>query len=524
MATLAVPDASDNPLAVLRSAVGGASIITDAPTLALFSHDVLSNGTPPLAVFRPASVDELAAGIGAATKAGIAIVPRGGGMSYTGGYLYDGGPHILVDTAGLNEIVEINQTDMTVTVEAGCPWDKLYRALRPLGLRVLAWGTLSGIRASIGGGMSQNGLFWGARNGSAVDSAISFDVVLADGTIISTGSDFFRPYGPDLTSLFAADCGAFGVKARVRLKLVHEAIAFAYGSFSFAEHAQLLSAMSAIARAELAAESFAFDPFLQAQRMKRDTLLKDAKQLGNMVKAQAKSGGVLKALKEGAKVAMAGRSFLDDVPFSLHCVAEGRYQDAVDADMRAIEAIVQEQGGEVVENSIPKILRANPFPPPNSMLGPDGERWVPVHGFLPHSKLVEAWERFQRLWDEHNEEMTRLKVETGALIVATGRSSCLIEPVFFWPGEQNPLHQQAIEADHLASLPKMPDSPEATALVETLRSEVIAIFKDLEAIHLQIARAYPLEASHDPAAWDILNALKRQVDPKGLMNPGSLGL
>jgi FAD/FMN-containing dehydrogenase len=60
--------------------------------------------------------------------------------------------------------------------------------------------------------------------------------------------------------------------------------------------------------------------------------------------------------------------------------------------------------------------------------------------------------------------------------------------------------------------------------VETLKAEVIAIFQSLGAIHLQIARTYPLRARHDPAGWAILTALKRQVDPKGLMNPGALGL
>ncbi|MHA7819823.1 MAG: FAD-binding oxidoreductase [Erythrobacter sp.] len=520
MATLA----NDDPLAPVRTAVSDCALMTDADTLALHSHDVLSRGSEPLAVFRPSSVEELAAGIGAATRAGIAIVPRGGGMSYTGGYLYDGGPFILVDTAALDAVLDINETDMTVTVEAGCSWDKLHRTLQPKGLRALAWGTLSGIRATIGGGMSQNGLFWGARNGSAVDSAISFDVALADGTILSTGSDFFRPFGPDLTGLFAADCGAFGVKARVTLKLVREASAFAHGSFSFDTHEALYRAMSAIAREELASESFAFDPFLQSQRMKRDTLLKDAKSLGNMMKSQAKSGGVLKAMKEGAKVALAGRSFLDGVPFSLHCIAEGRHQGAVDADMAQIEAIVREAGGEVVENSIPKILRANPFPPPNSMLGPDGELWVPVHGFLPHSRLVEAWDRLQELWSEHAQEMARLRVETGALIAATGRTSCLIEPVFFWPGEHNPLHHHAIEPGHMAKLRSEADSPEANALVMELREKVIAIFQELGAIHLQIARAYPLKDSHNPAGWELLTTLKRKVDPEGLMNPGSLGL
>ena len=70
----------------------------------------------------------------------------------------------------------------------------------------------------------------------------------------------------------------------------------------------------------------------------------------------------------------------------------------------------------------------------------------------------------------------------------------------------------------------MDDHPEATALVFEMREQMIAIFKSFDAIHLQIARSYPLEDNHDPEAWAILKALKAQVDPKGLMNPGSLGL
>jgi FAD/FMN-containing dehydrogenase len=505
----------------LVAAAGADAVLTDAATRDFFAHDVYSTGRQPIAVLRPATVEQLARGVAAATGQGLAIVPRGGGMSYTGGYVYSDGDFVLVDTSALDAIIAINPVDMTVTVEAGCTWAKLHDTLKPMGLRCPSWGTLSGLRAAVGGGMSQNGTFWGARNGSVVDSALSFDVVLADGRIVSTGSDFFRPFGPDITGLFAADTGAFGVKARVTLRLVREATAFAYGSFSLPDHAGLLGSMSEIAREGLAAESFAFDPYLQSQRMKRDSLAKDAKSLLNMMKSQ---GSAWKALKEGAKVVTAGRSFLKDVPFSLHTIAEGRHSQAVDAEMAEIGKIIAAYGGTAIENSIPKILRANPFPPPNSMLGPDGERWVPVHGFLPHSRLVEAWERIEALYAENAEAMSRLDVNAGAMLAAVSRSACLIEPVFFWPDAMNPLHRAAVEPDHLKKLKGFPEGLEARALVAELRAGIIAIFRSLEATHLQIARTYPLKASLDPAAWDILSALKRAVDPKGLMNPGSLGL
>jgi glycolate oxidase len=487
----------------------------------LYRHDVYAAGPAPRAVFRPGTVDELATGIAAATSAGLAIVPRGGGMSYTGGYLSPTPDFVLVDTGALDRILEVNDSDMTVTVEAGVTWEALRRALQPRGLRVKAWGTLSGINATIGGGMSQNGVFWGARGGTVVDGAISFDVVLADGTVVSTGSDFFRPYGPDVTGLFAADCGAFGVKARATLRLVRDGRGLAYGSFAFDDAAAILGAMSAIAREGLATESFGFDPFLQSQRMKRDSLASDAKSLLTMVKAQ---GSLLKGIKEGAKVALAGRSFLDDVPFSLHCIAERRRQGEADADMAEIEALVREHGGRATPNTIPKILRANPFPPVNSMVGPAGERWVPVHGFLPHSKLAQGWDAVQALFAEHRDDMERLGVEAGAMLAAVSPQACLIEPVFFWPDALNPLHRHAVEKAHLAKLKGFDANADSAALVGRLRQGVIDAFQRLGAVHLQIARAYPLKASHDPAGWSILQALKRQVDPRNLMNPGSLGL
>ena len=507
--------------AALAGAVAPASLRSDPATLALYSHDVYSAGPEPRAVFRPTSVEELARGIAAATTDGLAIVPRGGGMSYTGGYLSPTPDFILVDTAGLDRIVAIDEADMTVTVEAGVTWDALRRALAPKGLRVRAWGTLSGINATVGGGMSQNGVFWGARGGTVADSALAFDVVLADGTVISTGSEFFRPYGPDLTGLFAADCGAFGVKARATLRLVREGAGLAYGSFAFATPAGIFGAMSAIAREGLAAESFGFDPFLQAQRMKRESLTADAKSLVTMMRAQ---GSLLKGLKEGAKVALAGRGFLDDVPFSLHCIAERRRESEAAADMAEIERIVTGAGGRAIENTIPKILRANPFPPVNSMVGPAGERWVPVHGFVRQSRLVETWAAIQALYAANASEMAAHGVDAGAMVAAVSPQACLIEPVFFWPDALNPLHRHAVEAGHLAKLKGFAANTASTALVHRLRGEIVEIFTDADAVHLQIARTYPLKASHNPAAWGLLEALKHAVDPRGLMNPGSLGL
>lgn len=511
----------DDPLARIAAAVGAAALVTDPGECAFYAQDVFSDGPAPLAVFRPGGIEELAAGIRVATGQGIAIIPRGGGMSYTSGYVAPAAGALIVDLGRMQRILAIDETDMTVTVEAGCTWHALYEALHPMGLRTPLWGTLSGLYASIGGGMSQNGLFWGAAQGTIAPSVLRARVALADGAILTTGPDFLRPFGPDLTGLFGADAGAFGVKGEITLPLVREGTAFAYGSFAFDAPAQYCAAMSAIARKGLASEAFGFDPFLQAQRMKRDSLAADARSLVGMMKAQ---GGVWKGLKEGAKVVAAGRSFLDDCAFSIHLVCEGRHQAAVDADMAAIETIVAGHGGRVVENTIPKVLRANPFPPPNSMAGPDGERWAPVHGVVRHSKALPTIEAITALFDAHGDAMERLGVGAGYMFLLVGRTGFLVEPCFYWPDEQWEIHRRFIEPAHFARLRQHPANPEAKALVELLRQEVIAIFTRMDGVHFQIGRTYPLKARSDPRGWSILEAVKRAVDPDGLMNPGALGL
>jgi FAD/FMN-containing dehydrogenase len=65
------------------------SLVTDAEECAFYAQDVHSVGAAPCAVFRPADIDELSNGLAAAHARGLAILPRGGGMSYTRGYLAD---------------------------------------------------------------------------------------------------------------------------------------------------------------------------------------------------------------------------------------------------------------------------------------------------------------------------------------------------------------------------------------------------------------------------------------------------
>ena len=72
--------------------------------------------------------------------------------------------------------------------------------------------------------------------------------------------------------------------------------------------------------------------------------------------------------------------------------------------------------------------------------------------------------------------------------------------------------------------PRHAPNPDATAMVEKARQFVLSTFSKHGAAHFQIGRTYPYRAGRDPASWHLLEQIKETLDPKGIINPGSLGL
>ena len=73
-----------------------------------------------------------------------------------------------------------------------------------------------------------------------------------------------------------------------------------------------------------------------------------------------------------------------------------------------------------------------------------------------------------------------------------------------------------------AHLPSFTDNPRARAYADELKQAVIALMQDFGAAHYQIGRAYPYQSRLDTRASALLKAIKAELDPKGLMNPGAL--
>jgi FAD/FMN-containing dehydrogenase len=515
--------------ATLAGIVGAENVRSDAAGIALNSADIFSAGASPVQlVVSPRSIEEVSRTVAAITGAGFAVSPRGAGMSYTGGYIPMVEHTISLDMSRMDRILAVNPADMTVTVEAGCRWSQLHQTLSPMGLRTPFWGPMSGLVSTIGGGLSQlNAMLGGGHYGTSSESVIALTIVLADGTVLRTGargadgdSPFYRHYGPDLTGLFCGDSGAFGIKAEITLRLMRLPAHEGYVSLSFKTGRDLVLAMAEIARAGIASETCAFDPGLTRVRLARASLATDVKTLGAVI-GQQKS--LYKGLIEAGKVALGGRSFVGVDDYSLHVICEGRSAVGVEADLAEARRIAAAGAGTEIENTIAKVIRAVPFPPLNSVLGPAAERWAPVHGLAPLSRAPDVLAAIETLFADMAGTFEREGVTTGYLFTSVSTNALIIEPVFYWPEERFPIHEVAIEPAHLARLPTLPPNPAATAVVVEARHRLIALFQKFGCAHYQIGRTYPYRASRDAATISLLDHLKAHLDPTDRMNPGVLG-
>ncbi len=509
--------------------VGVENVRADEASRRLVSEDIwLPVDSVVALVVSPRSTDELVEVVKAAHAAGYAIAPRGAGMSYTGGYVPASDRSISLDMSRMNRVLRISREDMTVTVEAGATWLDLNKALSAEGLRTPFWGPMSGLSSTIGGGISQlNAMFGAGHYGTSSESVVALTVVTAGGEVIRTGArgpdgntPHYRHYGPDLTGLFCGDSGTLGIKAEVTLRLITAPKFEDHATFSFPNGEALLLAMAEVARAGIAAETCAFDPGLTEVRLKRASLASDVKTLGAVV---AKEKNIGKGLLAAAKIAMGGRNFIKPTDYPLHIICEGRSKGAVESDMAEARRIAASFGGTETENTIAKVIRAMPFPPLNSMLGPTGEAWVPIHCVASLSTAPKIFAEIQELYARQAAKFEAHEVHTGFLFTTMSSNGLILEPVFFWPQGWRPVHESAVEPSHLARLTQRPANAEATEVVIETRKGLLEIFARYGTGHFQIGRTYPYRESRDAGSKALLDAVKAVVDPDGVLNPGVLG-
>ncbi len=512
----------------LSAAIGLEYVLTDESDREFYAMDVYNFRHLPVAVVQPGTVQEIQEIARIATESNLALVPRGGGASYTDAYLPNREDSLLIDTGRLKHIVEINAEDMYVTVEPGVTWAELTDALAEQGLRTPFWGPFSGLKATVGGSTSQNSVSLGSGTyGISADSILSFQIVLANGEILRTGSDaiangqpFFRWYGPDMTGLFTGDAGALGIKAAITLRLIRRPAQTMACSFGFETFDTMAAGMIAAAREGVASNNFGLDPKLQQGQL-GSTSTTDAFNAAWAVYKTARNpfdGAV-----QLGKMAAAGTRFLTGFDFSAHFGVEGCSRAEVAAKLAVVRKAVSEHGIEIA-NTIPTVLMAMPFIPLYPILGPRGERWVPMHGILSFSRVSKFHAELRDLYKTFADRMRECKVEKAGMFTTISTNGFLYEPVFYWEDDRTVFHKRYLPQDYLDSLPEYMPNPAGRELVSEMKQKIQEIFSSVGAVHLQVGKSYPYMEHRHPEASRILKNVKHSLDPDGLMNPGGLRL
>lgn len=512
----------------LRTELGADAVLSDPASLTYYANDVFwQPGIEPAAIVLPGSAEAAARAVRIATECGCAVVPRGGGMSYTKGYLPARAGSVVIDSHGLNRIIEVNLDDRYITVQAGCTWAAVNDALEGTGLRTPYWGPLSGVKATVGGALSQNSAFFGSTlHGTVAESVLGVTVVLADGSVVVTGSGgrlgakpFTREGGPDLTGLFLGDNGAFGLKLAATIRLIPRPAAIGFQSFGFATIHAMASAQVEMARARLVSEGFGIDRTKAEHSASVNRISEGLQILGNVATA---GRGLLGGIKDAIGVATAGTGFLMAHNFTLHLVIERRN----DAELAGAMAEVSEIGrrlGTEIDNSVPKVMRSRPFSPVRGMLGRNGERWVPIHSVFPLGESQRVLDANDAYFTDQRGFMEQHGIVYSVMTMTTG-SEFFLEPAFYWMDEITPLHARSLGEDVVRPWRQRPANPTARAAVAALRQGAQALYASLGGVAWQVARDYPFRDLLQPGTRGLLDAVKQAVDPRGLMNPGALGL
>ncbi len=193
--------------------------------------------TPPDAVGFPETTEEISAILKICNAETCPVVPYGAASSLEGQHLCTSGG-ISLDMGRMSNILKINAEDLNVVVQPGITRIRLNEELRATGL---FFPIDPGADASIGGMAATRASGTTAvRYGTMRENILALEAVMADGTIIRTGSHARKSStGYDLTHLLIGSEGTLGIITEVTLRLqgIPEAIKAATCRFASVEDA-----------------------------------------------------------------------------------------------------------------------------------------------------------------------------------------------------------------------------------------------------------------------------------------------
>lgn len=415
-------------------------------------------GSRPRGVAYAAGLDDVLAVVGWARETGTPLIARGAGTSLEG-HLLARGDELILDLSQANSILEISPADFTATVQPGVTRTRLNAAAAEFGLQFTVD---PGADASIGGMAATNASgTTSVRYGGMRTNVVALQAVFADGRAARLGRAVRKSSsGYDLKDLLIGSAGTLAIitELTVRLHPIPEWVRSLRISFP----------------SVTAAVSAAVD------------MLGLALPVSRLEFVDAASMAAVNAFR-GTEYAESPALFVD---------LEAASQAAADADEGEIRRICLAHGASEIAAARTHTERHGLWEDRHQLFFAlkarrPGHRFLVTDTAVPYSRIAETVAA-----------ATRLGSELGLDICAAGHI-----------GDGN-VHVVVPYTD--ANLPA------ARRFSDEMVRQALAVGGTATGEHgIGLAKKEYLRAEHG-AAVDIMSAVKRALDPGGLLNPGKI--
>lgn len=174
----------------------------------------------PGLVLKPRTTEEISRIMQLCNEHRIPVTPRGAGTGLSGGAL----PHlggVVISMERFNQILDIDEQNLQVTVEPGVITETLQDAVKEKGLFYPPDPASRG-SCFIGGNISENsGGPKAVKYGVVKDYVLNLEMVLPNGEVIWTGSNVLKnATGYNLTQLVVGSEGTLGIVTKIVLRLI----------------------------------------------------------------------------------------------------------------------------------------------------------------------------------------------------------------------------------------------------------------------------------------------------------------
>lgn len=425
----------------------------------------------PEAVARPASVLEAVEALREAVSAGTPVTTAGGQTSTTAASITDRG--LLLSLRGLDRILDIDPVAMSARAEAGVPVAELARAAAEHGL-LFAPDPTSEVESTIGGAVACNAS--GARTlryGPTREHVLGLKVALANGEVV----ELRRPrlekntvgyaLAHDPVDWFVGSEGTLGVVLEAELALLPRPAQVVGFALPFPTEAEALAFVAA------ARESTAVSP--------RCLEFFDPRAAAIFQGLDAETASPLVYSEETVEPG-------GEPPFEAW-LALAETHGVCDADIRVYEDDAALREARRRRHAVPATMNER-----GARHRAAGGRKVSTDWAVPYRRLAEAIAAARAIADAHGIE----------------------PPVIYGHAGNGHPHENFVATD-AASLERV-----ERAVEETLR-QVLALGGTVAAEHGigKLKRRWlPLQMS--PLQIGVMRAVKRELDPKGLLAPGNV--